>query len=118
MAAPAQTGIGPNGVRSLLHLDLRSKSADIAVDIFDMGTADTAFVMYADERSPDEPYISIGAEGYSNKGALNFFQDRFYVKLQGFRRRRGQGTASACPGDFSQDWCQSYLPSDSCRIAS
>ncbi len=72
------------GVRSLLHLDLRSKSADIAVDIFDMGTADTAFGMYAAERSPDEPYISIGAEGYAHKGALNFFQDRFYVKLQGF----------------------------------
>src|ERR1700761_9066461 len=72
------------GVRSLLHLDLRSRSADITVDIFDMGTADTAFGMYAAERSPDEPYISIGAEGYANKGALNFFQDRFYVKLQGF----------------------------------
>jgi hypothetical protein len=72
------------GVRTLLHLDLRAKAVDITVDIFDMGTPDTAFGMYAAERSPDEPYVSIGAEGYANKSALNFYQDRYYVKLTGF----------------------------------
>jgi hypothetical protein len=72
------------GVRTLLHAELRAHIADITVDIFDMGTADTAFGMYAAERSPEEPYVSMGAEGYANKGALNFFQDRYYVKLQGF----------------------------------
>ena len=79
------------GVRSLLHLDLRSKSADITVDVFDMGSADTAFGIYAAERSPDEPYVPIGTEGYANKGALNFFQDQYYVKLQGF----GEGADAA-----------------------
>lgn len=72
------------GVRQLLHLDLRAKSADLTVDVFDMGSPDTAFGMYAAERSQSEPYIAIGAEGYRNKGALNFQQDRYYVKLTGF----------------------------------
>jgi hypothetical protein len=69
------------GVHMLLHLDLRAAASDIALDIFDMGSADTAFGMYAAERVPDEPYIHVGAEGYANRGSLNFYQDRYYVKL-------------------------------------
>ncbi len=72
------------GVRGVLHKDLRANGVDITVDIFDMGTPDSAFGMYAAERTADEPFASIGAEGYANKGALNFFQDRFYIKLTGF----------------------------------
>lgn len=56
-----------------------------------METADTAFGIYAAERSPDEPYVSIGTEGYANQGALNFFQSQYYVKLQGF----GEGADAA-----------------------
>jgi hypothetical protein len=69
------------GVQMLLHKDLHSGAADISLDIFDMGSADTAFGMYAAERVPDEPYIHVGAEGYANRGSLNFYQDRYYVKL-------------------------------------
>jgi hypothetical protein len=71
-------------VRMVLHKDMRANGVDITVDVFDMGTADTAFGMYAAERTADEPFVTIGAEGYSNKGTLNFFQDRYYVKLTGF----------------------------------
>jgi len=69
------------GVQMLLHKDLRAGAADIALDIFDMGSSDTAFGMYAAERVPNEPYVEIGAEGYANPGSLNFYQDRYYVKL-------------------------------------
>jgi hypothetical protein len=69
------------GVQALLHMDLRAGAADVALDVFDMGSADTAFGMYAAERVPDEPYIHLGAEGYANRGSLNFYQDRYYVKL-------------------------------------
>ncbi len=72
------------GVHQLLHVDLRAKAAGISVDIFDMGSADTAFGMYAAERSPDFHFIAIGAEGYQYEGMLNFLQDRYYVKLLGF----------------------------------
>ncbi len=72
------------GVHLLLHLDLRAKAADISVDVFDMGSPDTAFGMYAAERSPDSHFLTIGAEGYQYEGMLNFLQDRYYVKLLGF----------------------------------
>lgn len=72
------------GVHQLLHLDAQAKAADISVDVFDMGSPDTAFGMYAAERSPNFHFIAIGAEGYQYQGMLNFLQDRYYVKLLGF----------------------------------
>jgi len=72
------------GVRQLLHVDMRAKSIDMSVDVFDMGSPDAAFGMYAAERSPDFRFIAVGAEGYQYGGMLNFLQDRYYVKLLGF----------------------------------
>jgi hypothetical protein len=79
------------GVRTLLHLDARDRSVDVTVDVFDMGSLDAAFGMYAAERAPDYHFISIGAEAYQNTGILNFVQDRYYVKLAGF----GEGADAA-----------------------
>lgn len=72
------------GVRTLLHREFQVKTVDVTVDIFDMGSSDTAFGMYAAERSPDYRFMNIGAEGYRNEGILNFLQDRYYIKLAGF----------------------------------
>src|SRR5450631_2225004 len=72
------------GVRTLLHEDLKANSVDVTVDIFDMGSNDSAFGMYAAVRSPDYRFMAMGAEGYRNTGILNFLQGRFYVKLAGF----------------------------------
>ena len=72
------------GVHTMLHLDLTANATDISVDLFDMGSPETAFGMYAAERSPDFHFIMIGAEGYQYEGMLNFLQDRYYVKLLGF----------------------------------
>lgn len=72
------------GVRTLMHADLRAKAVDVTVDVFDMGSPDTAFGVYAAERSPEFHYMVIGAEGYQYEGMLNFLQDRYYVKLLGF----------------------------------
>lgn len=70
--------------RTLLHQDFRTSGAEITVDIFDMGTSENAFGMYASERSPSYHFVPIGAEGYDNDGILNFEQGRYYVKLAGF----------------------------------
>jgi len=67
----------------LLHQDFKSGAADLTVDVFDMGKPEDAFGIYSVERSPNYKYIPAGAEGYSSKGVLNFFQDRYYVKLAG-----------------------------------
>ena len=68
----------------LLHEDLKSGQAELAVDIFDMGNAEDAFGMYAAERAPSYNFLDIGIEAYRNEGILNFLQDRYYIKLAGF----------------------------------
>ncbi len=72
------------GTRLLMHLDMRAQNIDITVDVFDMGTPDTAFGMYAAERADESHYLAIGAEAYQNQGILNFLEDRYYVKIAAF----------------------------------
>src|SRR4051812_26603253 len=67
----------------LIHQDFKSGAAEVTADIYDMGKPENAFGIYSAERSPKYNYILIGSEGYSSKGVLNFFQDRYYVKLAG-----------------------------------
>ena len=69
--------------RSLLHQDFKSGAAELTVDIYEMGKTENAFGIYAAERSPAYKFVSIGAEGYRDKGVLNFLQDHYYVKLSG-----------------------------------
>ena len=67
----------------LLHQDFKSGAAELTADVYDMGKPEDAFGIYSAERSPKYTYIPIGAEAYRSKGVLNFFQDRYYVKLAG-----------------------------------
>jgi hypothetical protein len=69
--------------KTLLHQDFRSGAAELTADIYEMGQSEDAFGIYAAERSPGYKFASIGAEGYRDKGILNFLQDRYYVKLAG-----------------------------------
>ena len=72
------------GVKTMLHLEAKVGTVDVTVDIFDMGSPNAAFGMYAAERSPEYDFIAMGVEGYRNKGILNFVQGRYYIKLAGF----------------------------------
>ena len=67
----------------LAHQEYKRGAAELTADVYDMGTAEDAFGIYAAERSPGYNYVTIGGEGYHSKGTLNFFQDRFYLKLAG-----------------------------------
>lgn len=67
----------------LLHQELKSGSAELTADIYEMRTTEDAFGIYAAERSPSYKFATIGVEGYRSKGILNFVQDRYYVKLTG-----------------------------------
>ena len=71
-------------LQALFHRDFKAGPVELTVDIFDMGTLENAFGMYAAERSPKYEFVTIGTEGYRDEGILNFFQDRYYVKLAGF----------------------------------
>jgi len=48
-----------------------------------MDQTEDAFGIYAAERSPTYKFVSIGGEGYRDKGVFNFLQDHYYVKLSG-----------------------------------
>jgi len=78
-------------VKALFHRDFKGGPVDLTVDIFDMGSLENAFGMYAAERSPKYDFVGVGAEGYQNEGLLNFFQDRYYVRLAAF----GEGANAA-----------------------
>lgn len=69
--------------KNVLHQDFKGGAADVTVDIYDMGKSEDAFGIYAAERSPTYKFVSIGAEGYRDKGVLNLLQDHYYVKLSG-----------------------------------
>ena len=69
--------------KSLLHQDLKSGATELTADIYEMSKSEDAFGIYASERSPSYKFLAIGAEGYRDKGILNFVQDRYYVKLSG-----------------------------------
>ncbi len=67
--------------KRLLHQDFKNGATEVTVDIYEMGNIEDAFGIYAAERSPGYKFISIGAEGYRDKGILNYFEDRYYLKL-------------------------------------
>lgn len=69
---------------ALVHQDYQIDDSEVTVDIYDMGNSLCAFGMYASERSPDYHFLDIGAEGYGDELGLNFFQNRYYVKLSIF----------------------------------
>jgi hypothetical protein len=67
----------------LLHQEFKSGTAELTFDIYAMNKPEDAFGIYASERAPSYKFIPIGAEGYRDKGILNFFEGRYYVKLSG-----------------------------------
>jgi hypothetical protein len=81
------------GLVGMAHQEYRAGDTDVTADIFDMGDPLRAFGIYAAERSPTYRFISMGAEGYSNDGMLNFLQGNYYVKLVGFSASGKSATA-------------------------
>ncbi|MFZ0732865.1 MAG: DUF6599 family protein [Candidatus Sulfotelmatobacter sp.] len=69
--------------KALLHQEFKSGTTDLTVDLYEMGNGDDAFGIYSSERSPNYKFLSIGAEGYRDKGILNFLGGQYYVKLSG-----------------------------------
>lgn len=69
--------------KALLHQDFKSGTSELTADIYEMTSPEDAFGIYASERSPTYKFMKIGAEGYRDQGILNFFVDRYYVKLSG-----------------------------------
>lgn len=54
------------------------------VDIYRHNNAKNGFGIYSQEKPAKGPFISIGAQGYYEKGVLNFLAGCYYVKISGF----------------------------------
>ena len=78
-------------VQALLHHEARAGAVDLTIDIFDMGSARERVRHVCRRAIAGYDFVTIGTEGYRNEGILNFFQDRYYVKLAGF----GEGADAA-----------------------
>jgi hypothetical protein len=69
------------GFVALAHRDYTGAQGEVTVDVYDMGTPLNAFGIYAAERSPGQTVGSFGTQSYLTEYGLNFFQNRYYVKL-------------------------------------
>ena len=57
----------------------------IQIDIYDMGRAIHAFGMYTSESYSESEAVDIGAQGYIEPPALNFWKGPYYVKIAASR---------------------------------
>ena len=53
----------------------------IKAEIYRFGDDAKAFGIYSLERSPGYNFIQLGVQGYNEEGVVNFYKDRFYVKI-------------------------------------
>jgi hypothetical protein len=81
-----------DGFLSLGFIDLhiaeyKKGKESIKAEIYRHSDHTNAFGIYSSERSPDYNFISIGAQGYSIEGSLNFFKGNYYVKIRTFSEK-------------------------------
>jgi len=96
-----------------------------ALEIYRMETPLHAFAIYAAERSPEDEFIRIGAEGYLSDNTLNFWKGPYYAKLSSYRTREDPkgilkalaGTvASQIPGRYTEPEAFGHFPAKN-RVA-
>jgi hypothetical protein len=60
------------------------KNQSITVDIYEHRDTDSGFGIYSQEKPLVGEFIPIGTQGYYESGTLNFFRNKYYVKLSGY----------------------------------
>jgi len=78
-AAPAYFKFG---FAALAHACYKVRGIDITADVYDMATPLGAFGIYAAERDADAKAVPVGAAGVAGETYLDFFQGRYYVKIE------------------------------------
>ncbi len=66
------------------YLELKSKVNNMAVIIYlmDMDKGIQAYGIYSNELNPKVKFMTIGTEGYFTRQGLNFWKNKYYVKLE------------------------------------
>ncbi len=57
------------------------RKASVTVEVYRHKTPVDAFGIYSQERLSNANYLEVGAQGYSEKGVLNFLAGNYYVKM-------------------------------------
>ena len=57
----------------------------LAIDVYDMGSPSEAFGIYSYSRYPGAEMVEVGNEGFATQTSLDFWEGRFYVKVQAFQ---------------------------------
>jgi hypothetical protein len=60
---------------------MKEEESSIIVEIYQMESALHGFGIYAAERSPEDNFIDVGAQGYIAEDILNFWKGPYYVKI-------------------------------------
>jgi hypothetical protein len=63
------------------QFDQKNSDANITVEIYNMGGQKNSFGIYSAERYPDNQFIPVGIQGYTEEGLLNFLIGDYYIKL-------------------------------------
>jgi len=63
----------------------------IKAEIYRFDDDAEAFGIYSMERSPGYSFIPVGVQGYREEGILNFYKDRYYIKLMTHSKSRKAG---------------------------
>lgn len=61
-----------------------TKQQSFTIDIYQHSNSNNGFGIYSQEKPQEGDFLKIGTQGYYEQGILNFFKDRFYVKLSAF----------------------------------
>ena len=72
------------GLVAMLHQEYKSSGVEITLDIYNLGSPENAFGIYAAERASIYRFLQLGTEAYGSDEILNFLQGKFYVKLSAF----------------------------------
>jgi len=59
------------------------RKASVTIEVYRYNTPVHAFGIYSQERLGNASYLEVGAQGYSEKGVLNFLAGDCYVKMSG-----------------------------------
>lgn len=59
----------------------------IKLEIYRHSSPTMAFGIYASERSPSYRFLNLGAQGYIADGAINFFKDKYYIKIRTYSQK-------------------------------
>ena len=65
----------------LLIAEYTNKGQIIRVELYRHRTTEDTYGIYAAERMPDYPQVSVGSQGYKSQGVLNFMAGIYYVKV-------------------------------------